>query len=89
VLHVGDADPAADNFALMRALPRVDVGLLPFWYVLDDANRRFVAESIRPGRIVAMHVPPGDVQKVSATLRDAQAGAVVAAQPGSDLAIGR
>ena len=31
VLHVGDADPAADNFALLATLPRVDVALLPYW----------------------------------------------------------
>ena len=48
VLHVGDADPAADNFGLLRNLPKVDVALLPFWYVLDDASRRFVADAIRP-----------------------------------------
>ena len=57
VLHVGDADPAADNFALLTALPRVDVALLPYWYVLTDNSRRFVAASIAPRRIVAMHLP--------------------------------
>ena len=48
VLHVGDADPAGDNFGLLRNLPKVDVALLPFWYVLDDASRRFVADAIGP-----------------------------------------
>ena len=57
VLHVGDADPAADNFALLATLPRVDVALLPYWYVLTDNSRRFVAASIAPRRIVAMHMP--------------------------------
>ena len=31
VLHVGDADPTAGNFVRLRALPAVDVALLPFW----------------------------------------------------------
>lgn len=57
VLHVGDADPAADNFALLTTLPRVDVALLPYWYVLTDNSRRFVTTSIAPRRIVAMHMP--------------------------------
>ncbi len=48
-LDVGDADPAGDNFGLLRNLPKVDVALLPFWYVLDDARRRFVADAI--GRV--------------------------------------
>ena len=30
VLHVGDADPAADNFALLRSLPPIDLAFLPF-----------------------------------------------------------
>ena len=83
VLHVGDADPAADNFALLKDLPSVDLALLPFWYVLDDANRRFVAGSIRPSRVIAMHVPPQDADKISATLRTANVSAAVAAVPGS------
>ena len=32
---------------LLRGLPGVDLALLPFWYVLDPASRRFVAEAIR------------------------------------------
>ena len=87
VLHVGDADPAGDNFALLKGLPSVDLAFLPFWYVLDDANRRLVAESIRPSRIVAMHIPPQDADKVLATFRAADVGAVVAAVPGTPVTI--
>jgi L-ascorbate metabolism protein UlaG (beta-lactamase superfamily) len=87
VLHVGDADPAGDNFALLNGLPSVDLALLPFWYVLDEGNRRFVAESIRPSRIVAMHVPPQDADKVLAALRAANVSAVVASVPGSPVTI--
>ena len=86
MLHVGDADPAPDNFTLLEGLPAVDVALLPFWYVTDDANRRLVTGSIRPRRIVAMHVPPGDAAKVDAQQRAANAGAEVAVVPGSPLA---
>jgi L-ascorbate metabolism protein UlaG (beta-lactamase superfamily) len=88
-LHVGDADPAADNFTLLRSLPRIDLAFLPFWYVADEANRRFVADSIRPRRIVAMHIPPGDSKQVEASLRAGKTGAAVASVPGSTLAIER
>jgi L-ascorbate metabolism protein UlaG (beta-lactamase superfamily) len=85
VLHVGDADPAADNFSLLKPLPPVDLALLPFWYVSDRVNRQFVADSIRPRRVVAMHVPPGDVERLSAALTEAKVAATIAAVPGSAL----
>jgi L-ascorbate metabolism protein UlaG (beta-lactamase superfamily) len=89
VLHVGDADPAADNFALLKTRPPIDLALLPFWYVLDDANRRLVADSIRPRRIVAMHVPPGDAVAIATALRAANVTAELAVVPGSRLALER
>jgi L-ascorbate metabolism protein UlaG (beta-lactamase superfamily) len=84
VLHVGDADPTAANFALMRALPRVDVALLPFWYVLGAANRRLV-EQIAPRRVVGMHLPPADAAEVGARLRAEAVEAVLATNPGQAL----
>jgi L-ascorbate metabolism protein UlaG (beta-lactamase superfamily) len=68
VLHTGDADPVADNFSLLRSLPQIDTALLPFWYVQSDSNRRFVASSIRPRRILGMHLPPTDVADVTRSL---------------------
>jgi len=68
VLHVGDADTDPGNFALLRALPPVDVGVLPFWYVLDEPGRRFVRTSIRPSRIIGMHLPPAEAAAVSRKL---------------------
>jgi L-ascorbate metabolism protein UlaG (beta-lactamase superfamily) len=88
-LHVGDADPAIDNFAGLKSLPPVDLAFLPFWYVADAANRRVVADAIRPGRIVAMHVPPPDADTIAAALRGANVAAVLASHPGTMLAVGR
>jgi hypothetical protein len=51
---------AALQFGLLRSLPKADVALLPFWYVLDDASRRFVGGAIGPRRIVGIHLPPAD-----------------------------
>ena len=68
VLHTGDADPQADNFALLKGLPAVEVGLLPFWYVLGDTSRAIVQSSIRPARVLAIHIPPRDADEVSAQL---------------------
>lgn len=82
VLHVGDADPKADNFGMLKALPRAHVAFLPFWYVSDPASRRMVAEAIRPADIVAVHVPPADVDRVAPTLRDAHGRMPQIATPG-------
>jgi L-ascorbate metabolism protein UlaG (beta-lactamase superfamily) len=68
VLHSGDADPSADNFSVLRTLPAVDLALVPFWYVLTEANRAFVRETIAPGRIGALHLPPGDAENVKRKL---------------------
>ena len=89
VLHVGDADPAVDNFALLRALPKVDLALLPFWYVLDPASRRFVADAIGPRRIVGLHLPPGDAGRVAAALREANVPVVLPLEPGSLVTLNR
>ena len=85
VLHVGDADPAADNFVLLRDLPKVDVALLPFWYLHDAASRRFVAESIVPRRIVGIHLPPADAAGVARTLREAGADVLLPPAPGAPI----
>jgi L-ascorbate metabolism protein UlaG (beta-lactamase superfamily) len=83
VLHVGDADPAADNFGLLRSLPKADVALLPFWYVLDDASRRFVADAIGPRRIVAIHLPPADAADVTRRIRAAGVDVLLPPEPGA------
>lgn len=89
VLHVGDADPTSANFALLRQLPGVDLALLPFWYVQSDANRRMVAESIRPRRIVGMHLPPSEWPTVDEKLRAAGVQAVLPRDPGSTVDLQR
>jgi L-ascorbate metabolism protein UlaG (beta-lactamase superfamily) len=84
VLHVGDADPKADNFTVLKALPAVDLAFLPFWYVSDADSRRMVGVAIRPRRIVAMHVPPSDRPAIDAG--GGGVAAVLASTPGSVLA---
>jgi L-ascorbate metabolism protein UlaG (beta-lactamase superfamily) len=86
VLHVGDADPVAENFRPFRHLPSVNLALLPFWYVLDESSRGFVRTSIAPRRIVAMHLPLQDAAATAATLREAGVSVTLAVQPGSAIA---
>jgi L-ascorbate metabolism protein UlaG (beta-lactamase superfamily) len=87
VLHVGDADPKADNFALLRRLPKVDIAFLPFWYVMHGSNRRFVTESIAPSRIVAMHLPAEEAPQLASDIRDVGMKIVLPPAPGSPMAL--
>lgn len=84
VLHVGDADPAADNFAVLRTLPGVDVALVPFWFLTGRANRAMTASAIAPDRALAVHVPPGEAGEVSRSLA-AVPRVVVLAAPGQSV----
>jgi L-ascorbate metabolism protein UlaG (beta-lactamase superfamily) len=87
VLHVGDADPTAANFALLRSLPGVDLALLPFWYVQGETSRHMVAESIKPKRIVGMHLPPSEWPAVSEKMREAGVHVVLPRDPGTAVAL--
>jgi L-ascorbate metabolism protein UlaG (beta-lactamase superfamily) len=86
ILHVGDADPAAANFAVLKRLPEIDVALMPFWYVREGRNRAFVGSSIAPRQIVGMHVPPEEAAGVARDLRAADANVILLTRPGAAVA---
>jgi L-ascorbate metabolism protein UlaG (beta-lactamase superfamily) len=70
VLHVGDAELTADNFAPFDLPARgIDLALLPWWYVADEQSRALVRAHIAPARIVALHIGPGEAAEVVARLR--------------------
>ena len=85
VLHTGDADTGADDFGVLRDLPAVDLALLPYWYFLSDASRLLVRTAIAPRRIVAIHIPPEEVEDVRRTLAGADVDAVVPGLAGQDV----
>jgi L-ascorbate metabolism protein UlaG (beta-lactamase superfamily) len=85
VLHVGDADPTADNFRAAEALAPVDVALVPFWYVISEDGRRILREQLRSKRVVALHVPPADAPETRARVSAAWPGAFTITEPGQTL----
>jgi L-ascorbate metabolism protein UlaG (beta-lactamase superfamily) len=89
VLHVGDADPAADNFALLATLPRVDIALLPYWYVLTESSRRMVTTAIAPGRSVVMHMPVEERGALTQALAGTELQVAAAATPGQPVTFPR
>ena len=60
LVHLGDATPSEANFARVAAAGAVDVALVPFWWLTDDAGRAFVTERWRPRNVIAFHVGADD-----------------------------
>ncbi len=81
ILHVGDADPTGANFDPHRlAARRVDVAIVPFWYLTgrDDTVRRSIGARIW----VATHVPPSDTAAVRRQVLARTPRAIVLTTPG-------
>jgi L-ascorbate metabolism protein UlaG (beta-lactamase superfamily) len=86
VIHVGDAEPALDNFQLVERMPAgVDVALVPFWYLTSATGREIVRRQMRATLVVAMHVPPEDLAEVRDVLSRDFPSASVLGTPGTVL----
>ena len=83
LLHVGDALMTQENFARHR-LPEegIDIAFLPYWYLLSEDGRSFVREQIAPKQIVAVHVPPAEVEEATRKIREHLPDVVVFARSG-------
>jgi L-ascorbate metabolism protein UlaG (beta-lactamase superfamily) len=64
LLHIGDAEAFVENFDKFNLEDeRIDIALLPFWFLVDDAGRTIVDRHIKPKQIVALHIPPQETEK--------------------------
>lgn len=82
ILHLGDAHLDADAFEMLDLASRgVDVAFIPYWYLLEDEGRALVDRLIDPGRIVAVHVPPDEVDAVRDRVSRVYPDAVVFGRP--------
>lgn len=86
LLHVGDADLFAENFAPF-ALPArgVDVAMLPFWFLISAENRALVQQHIRPAHIIALHIPPAEAARWQREVRTFFPDAHACTTPGQHL----
>ncbi|HEY7697922.1 MAG TPA: hypothetical protein VIE88_05865, partial [Vicinamibacteria bacterium] len=70
LLHVGDALMTRENFARHRLSSEgIDIAFIPYWYLLSEEGRSFVSEQLAPKRIVAIHVPPAEVDDAARKIR--------------------
>jgi L-ascorbate metabolism protein UlaG (beta-lactamase superfamily) len=59
ILHMGDSEATVEEVRAAGLGDRsIDLAFVPYWYLLDRDWRPAVTEVIRPGGVVAMHVPP-------------------------------
>lgn len=77
VLHVGDADPKAENFKAAEPLAPVDVAIVPYWYLLSETGRAIVRDQLRARNVVAVHVEPEQAERIEADVTKAWPGVKV------------
>jgi L-ascorbate metabolism protein UlaG (beta-lactamase superfamily) len=66
LLHVGDAEPTAENFAPYDLEKRaIDVAFVPYWFFGTPEGSRVLHEKIHARTVVACHVPPSEWEKLS------------------------
>lgn len=81
-LHVGDigADVhGLDAFDLPGE--EIDVALVPYWLVTGRDGRRLLDERVDAGRLVALHVPRGEVERIRRRVAEAGGEVVVHGDP--------
>lgn len=69
ILHVGDADPAPDNYRpYSLAQKDIDVAIVPFWYFGSEAAVQVLRDEIHARHVIAAHVPPSELEALKAVL---------------------
>ena len=70
ILHVGDADAEGKGFVCFDfGSQEIDVSIVPYWYLGQDAGRKVVAEKLGAAKVIASHIPPKDFDRFSALCR--------------------
>ena len=100
VLHIGDSEAGADVFGpLGLAAEKIDLALLPAWYLTNESWAKVVRTQIRPRYIVAMHIAEpgapahyfgddGSYEKRLSTIRRNFPAAVILERPGDARSFG-
>jgi L-ascorbate metabolism protein UlaG (beta-lactamase superfamily) len=82
ILHIGDADAGEAEFKQLDfKKEKLDVAFIPFWYLADDKGAVLVKRYIRPRIMVAMHIPPGELEKWTAEIRARFPDAIIFTEP--------
>ena len=70
LLHIGDADMTTENFADFKiAKEKIDIAILPFWFLTSKSGRELVKEQFNPKHIIAVHISPDDAESVAEKIK--------------------
>jgi L-ascorbate metabolism protein UlaG (beta-lactamase superfamily) len=66
ILHVGDAAPTDENFARYDLdAKEIDIAIVPYWFFSSAEAARVLHEEIRARVVIACHIPPQEMAKLS------------------------
>jgi L-ascorbate metabolism protein UlaG (beta-lactamase superfamily) len=86
ILHVGDADMDPALYAKFRlAEEKIDIALIPYWFMINEEGQRAIREHIRPKKIVAFHLAAGREDELTLQVRGVFPDAEVFAKIGTTL----
>ncbi|MCH7632873.1 MAG: MBL fold metallo-hydrolase, partial [Planctomycetes bacterium] len=72
ILHLGDAHLGAASMAPLTAHAQdVDVACVPYWWLLETKGQVFVRDTLKAKNVIAFHIPPAEVEEVTATIHAA------------------
>jgi len=93
VLHLGDTEASVEDLSAYElSADSIDVAFVPYWYLMDPSDRRIIDAAIKPGHIVAMHIPvenaapsyfgsAGSLAALEARLRENYPGILILQEP--------
>ena len=80
-LHVGDPGFGREDIEQLVANTRIDVALLPGWFLSEPGGRAVIDEIIKPKHLAFLHVSPGDEQHLRQLAEIHYPGARVLSEP--------
>ncbi len=82
ILHIGDADAGEEEFKRLDfKKEKLDVAFIPFWYLADDKGAALVKRHVHPRIVVAMHIPPAELERRTTEIRARFPEAVIFSEP--------
>lgn len=63
ILHIGDADTDTAAFRRLN-IGRIDVMIVPVWFLTDKEGIRIIKEIIKPAKVIATHISPNEKQSL-------------------------
>lgn len=82
LLHLGDAElNEKSQGPLAKHAIEVDTACVPYWWLLDKDGREFLDHILKPKSVVAVHIPPAEVEEIAHKIRVHMPEVVVFTRP--------